>query len=67
MPQDEKLTDGEVQAELDSLPEWELYEGALRRRFTFKDFPDALTFVVRVGLRLRQRTTTRRSWSSTNA
>lgn len=49
MPQDEKLTDGEVQAGLDSLPGWELFEGALRRRFTFKDFPDALTFVVRVG------------------
>jgi 4a-hydroxytetrahydrobiopterin dehydratase len=34
---------------LETLPGWELSENAIRRRFTFHDFTDALSFVVRLG------------------
>jgi 4a-hydroxytetrahydrobiopterin dehydratase len=34
---------------LETLPGWELSENAIRRRFTFGGFTDALSFVVRLG------------------
>jgi 4a-hydroxytetrahydrobiopterin dehydratase len=34
---------------LQKLPGWELSGQAIRRQFTFRDFTDALSFVVRLG------------------
>ena len=34
---------------LQNLPGWELEGNAIRRQFTFKDFTEAVTFVVRLG------------------
>jgi 4a-hydroxytetrahydrobiopterin dehydratase len=34
---------------LEKLSGWELSGNAIRRQFTFRDFTDALTFVVRLG------------------
>ena len=39
----------EAQARLEGLPEWELAGQALRRRFSFENFPQAVAFVVRLG------------------
>ncbi len=44
------LTGGEISALADQVPEWEVVEGHhLRRRYSFRNFRDALRFVNRVG------------------
>ena len=39
----------ELRKRVQELPGWTLEEASLRRRFTFPGFPDAITFVVRLG------------------
>jgi 4a-hydroxytetrahydrobiopterin dehydratase len=39
----------DVRKRLDKLPGWTLDGKAIRRQFTFRNFPDAVSFVVRVG------------------
>ena len=43
------LTPDQVAQRLTSLPDWQLDGNAIRRKFTFGDFADAVTFVVRLG------------------
>ena len=43
IPKDEAL------ARLADVPGWELEGNAIRRKFTFADFPEAVSFVVRLG------------------
>jgi len=38
-----------AQQRLKSLPGWELEGASIRRRYTFGGFPEALSFVVRLG------------------
>ena len=38
----------EARKRLGNLPGWELDSGTIRRQFTFKDFPEAISFVVRL-------------------
>ncbi len=45
----EKLTDAQVQEELQKIPGWELKEGEITRLYKFPDFKAALAFVNRVG------------------
>lgn len=44
-----RLTSAEVESALKALPGWEREGEAIRRKFTFAGFPDAVAFVVRVG------------------
>jgi 4a-hydroxytetrahydrobiopterin dehydratase len=44
-----KMSLGETQAEVGKLQGWELEGDAIRRKFTFAGFPDAVAFVVRLG------------------
>lgn len=46
-----KLTPGECQKYLENLPEWELNEDAteISRRFSFKNFVQAMAFAGKVG------------------
>ena len=39
----------EARKRLESLPGWELSDGSIHKKFTFKGFPDAVAFVVRLG------------------
>ena len=39
----------ELRKRVQELPGWTLEEASLRRKFTFPGFPDAITFVVRLG------------------
>ena len=39
----------EARKRLESLPGWELEDASIHKKFTFKGFPDALAFVVRLG------------------
>jgi 4a-hydroxytetrahydrobiopterin dehydratase len=39
----------EVVARLADVPSWELDGNAIRRKFSFADFPEAVSFVVRLG------------------
>ena len=39
----------DVRNRLDKLPGWTLEGDAIRRQFSFRNFPDAVSFVVRVG------------------
>ena len=39
----------EARIRLASLPGWELKERAIQRQFTFRDFTEAVSFVVRLG------------------
>jgi 4a-hydroxytetrahydrobiopterin dehydratase len=39
----------EARKRLGSVPGWELAGDAIRRQFTFRNFPDAVAFVVRLG------------------
>lgn len=42
------LTDHEIRARLQELPGWTRDGGAIRRQFTFADFPAAVAFVNRL-------------------
>lgn len=44
------VPDHEVEAFLDSHPEWELNGKEIRRTFVFKNFSESMGFVTRVGL-----------------
>ena len=44
-----KLNTAEARERLGRLPGWELDGEAIRRQFTFRNFPDAIAFVVSVG------------------
>lgn len=44
-----KLAPEQLRAALQALPGWRLEDGALRRRYEFKDFAGALAFTHRVG------------------
>ena len=46
----EPLSDEEIQGALGSLAGWEVSGGALVREFRFRDFSEALAFLVRVGV-----------------
>jgi 4a-hydroxytetrahydrobiopterin dehydratase len=48
MAQVTKLSETQIQRELESLPGWELKEGAIVRNYKFKDFLEAIAFVNRV-------------------
>ena len=50
MARPEQLSDDEVQLALAGLLGWSLDTGKLHREFRFKDFSEALAFMVRVGL-----------------
>src|SRR5688572_23435111 len=43
------ITAEEARQRLIALSDWRLTGNAIQRKFTFKDFPEALTFVVRLG------------------
>lgn len=43
-----KLAADEVRSRLQQLPEWELEGEAIKRQFTFKGFPEAVAFIVRL-------------------
>jgi 4a-hydroxytetrahydrobiopterin dehydratase len=45
----EKLGESDVKIRIDELASWTLDGDAIRRQYTFKDFADAMTFVVRLG------------------
>jgi 4a-hydroxytetrahydrobiopterin dehydratase len=42
------LSDQEVQAQLKALKDWALEGRAIRKQYTFNDFPDAVAFVNRL-------------------
>ena len=44
-----KLTADAAKSRLSDVPGWELHGDAITRQFTFKSFPEAVAFVVRVG------------------
>jgi 4a-hydroxytetrahydrobiopterin dehydratase len=43
------LTSEQARLRLASIPGWQLQDNSIQRKFTFRDFPDAVGFVVRVG------------------
>lgn len=43
------LTFEQAQLRLASIPGWQVQDGSIRRKFTFRDFAEAVSFVVRVG------------------
>lgn len=43
------LSDAEIAARLGEIPDWMRIGQAIERTWTFKDFPEALTFINRVG------------------
>jgi 4a-hydroxytetrahydrobiopterin dehydratase len=43
------LTPEQARARLTALPGWELFGDSIRRTFTFKDFAEAVSYVVRLG------------------
>ena len=45
----EALPPDQIAAALRDLPGWSHADGMLRKRFTFADFPEAMSFMVRVG------------------
>ena len=44
------LSDKKITAALESLPGWKFKRDALAREFVFKNFREALSFMVRIGL-----------------
>ncbi len=49
MPSSPKLTEEQIQEALAQLDGWELHQGKLHRKLVFKDFREALGFMVSVG------------------
>jgi 4a-hydroxytetrahydrobiopterin dehydratase len=45
-----KLTDAEIGAALEALPDWRVHEGKLHRELRFGDFSRAFAFMTRVAL-----------------
>ena len=45
-----KLTDKEIESSLAKLENWTILEGQLHRKFAFKDFREAMSFVTKVAL-----------------
>ena len=45
-----KLSDNEIQANLKTLPQWQLKEGKLYRQWKFANFVEAFGFVTKVAL-----------------
>jgi 4a-hydroxytetrahydrobiopterin dehydratase len=43
------IAEAEAKARLAGLSGWELEGAAIRRKYTFKDFPEAVSFIVRLG------------------
>ena len=43
------LSSDEVSSRAAELPGWTLADKAIQRKFTFRDFPEAVSFAVRVG------------------
>ena len=43
-----KLSQPDIAAQMASVPGWSLDGDAIRKQFTFKDFPDAIAFVNRL-------------------
>ena len=43
------LSSDESRKRAEALPGWTLQDKAIHRKFTFRDFPEAVSFVVRVG------------------
>ena len=46
----EAYSNKEIEEALKKVPTWSLVEGSIQRKFKFKDFSEALSFIVRVGL-----------------
>lgn len=44
------LSEVEIQDCLKSLPDWHFVEDQLRKKFLFKNFAEALAFIVQVGI-----------------
>lgn len=44
----EKLTESAIKGRLGSVPGWTLEGEAIRRKFTFSGFPEAIAFVIRL-------------------
>ena len=47
----DRLTDDELAAALEALPNWEVVHGKLHRTLAFRDFEEAFGFMSRVALR----------------
>jgi 4a-hydroxytetrahydrobiopterin dehydratase len=45
----QKLHEDEIRTRMDELESWTLNADTIRRQYTFRDFADALTFVLRLG------------------
>ena len=43
-----RLTEQEIQAQLQQLPGWSREQGAIRKQYTLAGFPDAIAFVTRL-------------------
>ncbi|MHC4077432.1 MAG: 4a-hydroxytetrahydrobiopterin dehydratase [Planctomycetota bacterium] len=44
-----KLTEEQIRQTLEQLPEWDLQDGKLHRKLRFRDFREALGFMVAIG------------------
>ncbi|MHC4512250.1 MAG: 4a-hydroxytetrahydrobiopterin dehydratase [Planctomycetota bacterium] len=44
-----KLTEEQIRQTLEQLPEWDLLDGKLHRKLRFRDFREALGFMVAIG------------------
>ena len=49
------LGDDAVRAALERLPAWSVHDGKLHRELRFPGFPDALAFLVRIGVEAEKR------------
>lgn len=48
------LSDNEIEAALSDLPDWEYSNDKLSKTFLFKDFKQAITFIVRLSFEAEQ-------------
>jgi 4a-hydroxytetrahydrobiopterin dehydratase len=51
----QRLGDDAVRAALERLPAWSVQDGKLHRELRFPGFPDALAFLVRIGVEAEKR------------
>ena len=45
-----KLTDKEIESEVNKMPGWKVVNGKLSKSFEFKDFTEAFSFMTRVAM-----------------
>jgi 4a-hydroxytetrahydrobiopterin dehydratase len=59
-------TASEIEKELQTLSDWKHVDGSIQKKFQFKDFSEALSFLVKVGIKAEKQSHHPEIWNVYN-